>query len=77
MKILEKGDATQKAESLWNAKMSEKVTRRPRVWGKKRAEELPGRGRGSFGILENSDERPGKGKCRTAPGKVWGKNRWV
>lgn len=35
LKILEKGDATQKAESLWNAGMSEKVTRRPRECGKK------------------------------------------
>lgn len=50
-----------------------------RVW-ETRAEEFPGRGGGSSGILEMQDEAPARGTCRqnTAPGKVCGtENRWA
>lgn len=43
--------------------MSEKVTLRPTECGKKE-EAFPGRRRGSFGMLENRDERHGNGNCR-------------
>lgn len=61
------------ADSLWNSKMSEEVTLRPRECGKKGEEEFPGRGRGPFGRTEMKGMEMG-----TVPGKVWGKeNRWV
>lgn len=45
--------------------MSEKVTLRPRECGKKERKSFLERSRGSFGILENRDERHGNGNCGT------------